>query len=330
MAEFKDTVSLTVNNRNNVESELRNIPGIAGLKWSFHVYPFGLANTSQFIEAYVRVTGGDVLVNATMKGFDSAYRTNSTKTFNHEIMDGNMQGCLDLYSNANIRNGYGINCTITCDVTFKLKEVKIVPLMLHELIDESKAHCTDAKINVDKTDIKVHRGFLSMISPVFNAMFSPDTKESKTGTINITDFTVATVKNALNYCYGTDLGKKTAAEVIDMLRFYDKYDIQPAITKLEAWLKASLTTKNFAPIAAYAWQFSRTSLQADCGRMFHRNVKDLACHPDFVVLDPIVIAGVAQAGLVSTGAKIPATSTAGQPSKAPAVDLTSRQHRKRK
>uniref|UniRef100_A0A7E4W8D7 BTB domain-containing protein n=1 Tax=Panagrellus redivivus TaxID=6233 RepID=A0A7E4W8D7_PANRE len=104
---------------------------------------------------------------------------------------------------------------------------------------------------------QIHRGFLSMISPVFSAMFGPETIETKTGIVNITDFTHETVKSAIDYCYGHLFNDKTAADVTDMLRFYDKYDIPAAIEKLEAYLVDNMTIKNFPPMAAYAWQHSR-------------------------------------------------------------------------
>uniref|UniRef100_A0A7E4VQ21 Uncharacterized protein n=1 Tax=Panagrellus redivivus TaxID=6233 RepID=A0A7E4VQ21_PANRE len=90
-----------------------------------------------------------------------------------------------------------------------------------------------------------------------------------------------------------------------MLEFYDKYDMQPLMTKLEAWLEANMTINNFSPIAAYAWKYSRLSFQEDCGRMFHENRNEIVDHPDFVALDPTVIAAVVKAGYTSTGRTIP-------------------------
>uniref|UniRef100_A0A7E4UQH1 GLOBIN domain-containing protein n=1 Tax=Panagrellus redivivus TaxID=6233 RepID=A0A7E4UQH1_PANRE len=84
-----------------------------------------------------------------------------------------------------------------------------------------------------------------------------------------------------------------------MLRFYDKYDIQAAIQKLETWLPQNFTTENFFPIVKYAWQNSKESLQAMSGKIFYENAKDLACHRDFGKLEPEFITAVVRAGIVA-------------------------------
>uniref|UniRef100_A0A7E4ZQS6 BTB domain-containing protein n=1 Tax=Panagrellus redivivus TaxID=6233 RepID=A0A7E4ZQS6_PANRE len=307
----EDKVSVDIVSANNVESELRDVPGAPWLKWSLHIYPLGQNNESAFIGVFIRIVGGRANVNATFHIRGAYYNRDYRYPFCQEFNDGEEHGYEDWYSNVGIKNGNTSKdkpCTVTCSATLTLNLIKLAPIMLHELIDESKPHCSDARVTIGMDEIKVQRGFLSMISPVFHAMFSPETKESKTGVVKITDFTVATVRNALDYCYGVDLNVDTVEEVIDMLRFYDKYDIQPTIAKLEARLKELMNTSNFAPIAAYAWQYSREMLQAECGRMFHKNMTVLACHLDFVVLDPVIVSGVLKEGLKSTGVTIPEAS----------------------
>uniref|UniRef100_A0A7E4VQ15 BTB domain-containing protein n=1 Tax=Panagrellus redivivus TaxID=6233 RepID=A0A7E4VQ15_PANRE len=298
---LEDTVILKVANTTKVESELRDVPGASWLKWSLQVYPARRSNKIGSIEVYLRVVGGDATVKATIVCDFGTYQRKTTRTLNEEFTDGDVYGFNNFCKNTFFYINY-IH-TFTCTAVFKPKSV-LTGLTIHELIDESKAHCLDAKIVIGTEEIKVHRGFLSMISPVFTAMFKPETQESQTGVVNITDFSFSTVKNALEYCYGVDLNVGTVAEVVSMLRFYDKYDIQPAVVKLEAWLKANLTVKNFAPIAAYAWRHSRESLQADCGRMFYEKA-DIVKQLEFAALDPTVIAGVVKAGYTSTGKTIP-------------------------
>uniref|UniRef100_A0A7E4URC1 BTB domain-containing protein n=1 Tax=Panagrellus redivivus TaxID=6233 RepID=A0A7E4URC1_PANRE len=298
MAEIlKDQVAVNVSGYNSGSSVIRAIPGSEGLKWSFYVYPKGKEGSSSYIDVYIRVEGGGAYVKATFDGYTS-YSGSFKKTFEHEFNDGEEHALKGVWSNQYAMQGR--NLTITCTATFEPMKTKLDPLMVHELIDKTKSHSSNATIVVDTDEIKIHRGFLSMLSPVFTAMFSPETKESKTGIVNIKDFPVTTVQNAINYCYGVDLGRISAADVVEMLQFYDKYDMQPLMTKLEAWLKANLTVKNFAPIAAYAWKYSRLSFQADCGRMFHKNRNEIMDRPDFVALDPTVIAGVVIAGYTST------------------------------
>uniref|UniRef100_A0A7E4W914 BTB domain-containing protein n=1 Tax=Panagrellus redivivus TaxID=6233 RepID=A0A7E4W914_PANRE len=185
-----------------------------------------------------------------------------------------------------------------------IERAYLAPLTVQEMIDSTNPRCSDATITVGKHNtIQINRGFMSMISPVFCAAFGPDTKESQTGIIDIKDFNYETVKCAIDYCYGQAFEKKTATEVTDMLRFYDKYDIQAAIEKLETWLMNNMTIENFPPTAAYAWQYSRDTLQTECGMVYHDNITALACRPDFAELDPIVLAGIVQAGVAAS--KVP-------------------------
>uniref|UniRef100_A0A7E4ZQY1 BTB domain-containing protein n=1 Tax=Panagrellus redivivus TaxID=6233 RepID=A0A7E4ZQY1_PANRE len=298
-----DSISVTFTTTDNVTSQVRDVPGAPGRKWWISVYPLGITDDKGYVDASVHVAGGGVTMNANIV-LSNEFVNGILKGLCHEFKDGGAFK-VTLCNNVFVMMAQ-FTLTVTCNATFHQMGANLVPLMVHEMFQES--YQSDAAIAIGEDTIKVHRGFLSMVSPVFKAMFNPETQESQTGIVKITDFSVTTVKNALDYCYGVDVGKKTAVEVVDMLRFYDKYDLQSAIKKLEAWLKANLAVKNFAPIAAYAWQYSRESLQAECGRVFRANSTDLVVNPDFVNLDPVIVSGVLKACLISSEASIPETS----------------------
>uniref|UniRef100_A0A7E4WCF3 MATH domain-containing protein n=1 Tax=Panagrellus redivivus TaxID=6233 RepID=A0A7E4WCF3_PANRE len=150
---LKDQVTITVSGWAKAESEPREIPGAPWLKWSLHAYPRGKANTSNFIEVFVRVVGGGVHVNALLEGQSYGY-SQVKKTFEHEFNDGEEHGCKDFCDTAYSTDEYPFQ--ITCTATFKPKETKLTPLMVHELIDKSKPHFSDAKIVIGTEEIKVY------------------------------------------------------------------------------------------------------------------------------------------------------------------------------
>uniref|UniRef100_A0A7E4W7T7 BTB domain-containing protein n=1 Tax=Panagrellus redivivus TaxID=6233 RepID=A0A7E4W7T7_PANRE len=278
-----DLISVFVGYDKDNEYDVHDVPDVPGLKWSLLIESNEFAQT---VSAHLHVIGAAGTVTGAM--YCQSDSEIETKYFKFDFVN-EEKHVIDI-------DGFQ---RITCTATFLIpptKKATLAPLMVHELIDPTKPTCFDATIKVEGGDIKVHRGFLSMISPVFSVVFGPDTSESKTGIVSITDFTHETVKNALDYCYGRNVEEKPMTEITDMLRFYDKYDIEAAIEKLEAWLTEKLTVENFVPIAVYAWQYSLESLQGECGKMFLEHVEELACHPDLVQLDPNVIAGIYRAG----------------------------------
>uniref|UniRef100_A0A7E4UMV8 BTB domain-containing protein n=1 Tax=Panagrellus redivivus TaxID=6233 RepID=A0A7E4UMV8_PANRE len=99
----------------------------------------------------------------------------------------------------------------------------------------------DFKFLLDGKCIPVHKEYMSNISPVFKAMFSHDTKETRTGTIEITDFDYDTVKAAVDLLYGHAFESKSLPEVILMLRFCEKYFITSAVNQLKGWLLNNTT-----------------------------------------------------------------------------------------
>uniref|UniRef100_A0A7E4VDU7 BTB domain-containing protein n=1 Tax=Panagrellus redivivus TaxID=6233 RepID=A0A7E4VDU7_PANRE len=80
----------------------------------------------------------------------------------------------------------------------------------------------DTDIVVGESTLKVHRHFLCMISSVFHAYFTHDSKEAQTGELQIDDFEFQTVKNVVDHCQGRDIPDLSLQEAFDLLRFADK------------------------------------------------------------------------------------------------------------
>uniref|UniRef100_A0A7E4URE5 BTB domain-containing protein n=1 Tax=Panagrellus redivivus TaxID=6233 RepID=A0A7E4URE5_PANRE len=285
---LKDSVSVTTVKADNVKSDLREVPGAPWLKWSFNVYPRYKYGSE--VGGCVRLVGGDATVNATI----SVLNQNVTKYFVHFFNDGEEHGCGVISNDKMHWKRSKISYTITCTATFKPVEVDIEPSPHFQKPEEAKA---DAKIVIGENEIEVNRDYLASISPVFKDIFQSDTNESKTGIVNIADFTFATVKDALDHCSGVVVKHKSVLDLLDLLRFYQEYKIEPVIPDLEALLKANFRLKHFIPVAAYAWKYPCDALQADCGRMFNDNIRAIAWKPEFLALDPNVIYGVVKASV---------------------------------
>uniref|UniRef100_A0A7E4VNH1 BTB domain-containing protein n=1 Tax=Panagrellus redivivus TaxID=6233 RepID=A0A7E4VNH1_PANRE len=176
-------------------------------------------------------------------------------------------------------------------------------LNVFELVADSQQ---DVDFRLVDGDIKVHRGFLSVISPVFRAMFTHDSKEAKSGVIEVSDFKLTTVKNVINFCYGQDTGVSSSPDVIDMLHFADKYDIKAVVKKLEASLGASINKRNFYSIVQYAWDFDRDGLKTACGKFYRQNV-GVCLSPEFAQMS-----GSTQLGVIAAAASIESSDSANE------------------
>uniref|UniRef100_A0A7E4UUB5 BTB domain-containing protein n=1 Tax=Panagrellus redivivus TaxID=6233 RepID=A0A7E4UUB5_PANRE len=131
--------------------------------------------------------------------------------------------------------------------------------------DYLRKEMTDGMITLK---IKVHRHFLALISPVFNAMLTNDTKENRLGKSEIEDFDYDTVKLAIDFCYGrqVDLPIEIA---IGVLRFADKYDIKAVMAELQHIPFVDKITKdNFCKVVHYAFDMSLEALTLRCGEFF--------------------------------------------------------------
>uniref|UniRef100_A0A7E4VKD1 BTB domain-containing protein n=1 Tax=Panagrellus redivivus TaxID=6233 RepID=A0A7E4VKD1_PANRE len=278
-------------------SSLHAVRGYPHLKWSFAAVPDIKDEGPVSIKTYIRVVGGPATVIGTVKIVDSYApgRKPKIRHFKFHLEDGKKR-----YFKRKIQIPWKFEYTITCKATFLPGGSKAIDLTTNHEFISMDSDFFDATIRVEDGEIKVNRGFLSMISPVFGAMFHHDTEESKTGMINITDFTHKTIQNVLDYCYGRNTTHTTPATVIDMIRFCDKYIIKPPMEKLHTWLKRNCTIKNFAAIADYAWQNDDKSLQGKCGQVFNKNLEKLCGCPDFIQLGATVVAAIFKAGAAAS------------------------------
>uniref|UniRef100_A0A7E4W537 BTB domain-containing protein n=1 Tax=Panagrellus redivivus TaxID=6233 RepID=A0A7E4W537_PANRE len=192
-----------------------------------------------------------------------------------------------MFKDTAVKNGKVI-VEITARFTVIMLNAQKAPPM-HFLLDSSK-HCDpDVDIVVGEKQFKVHNGYITMISPVFYAMFDHDTKEARNNCIPIPDFDFDIVKNAIDFCYGNELPQLSIWKVVDVLRFADKYDIRGVTTILEGVLLDNLTVNTFSAIADYAWQFNKDNIQQKCVSFFNKNRAEISKLEEFVTLSPEIV-----------------------------------------
>uniref|UniRef100_A0A7E4UMW2 BTB domain-containing protein n=1 Tax=Panagrellus redivivus TaxID=6233 RepID=A0A7E4UMW2_PANRE len=165
----------------------------------------------------------------------------------------------------------------------------VIQLFPIDLVKASDDDVSDLEIVVGDRKLKAHKGFLSMISPVFNAMFTHTTKEAQTGVVTIKDFDHATVKAAIDLLYGQPFEPQSIQDVIGILRFAEKYIIKGATDRLETWLIDHLTVDDFGAVIKHAWDHNSDKLKNICGQFYYDNL-EFTLSPGFRQLD----AGIAK------------------------------------
>uniref|UniRef100_A0A7E4ZS36 BTB domain-containing protein n=1 Tax=Panagrellus redivivus TaxID=6233 RepID=A0A7E4ZS36_PANRE len=178
---------------------------------------------------------------------------------------------------------------IRCSVEFQVG----VPLsFLKARLFESCSHVdTDLELVMESGSVKVHKSLLSLISPVFHAMFLHDTVELKSKKVEITDFDFDVVKAAIDFCY--DRAELLSVElIVGMLRFGDKYDIKTITVQLETILPCNLTIATFCLIVQYAYDCSRPGLLSECSKFFKRHQLQITAMGTFAALPPQLVVNV--------------------------------------
>uniref|UniRef100_A0A7E4UTP7 BTB domain-containing protein n=1 Tax=Panagrellus redivivus TaxID=6233 RepID=A0A7E4UTP7_PANRE len=147
----------------------------------------------------------------------------------------------------------------------------------------------DAQLIVDDQSVQIHRNYMSLISPVFAAMFKEGTKEAQTGHLDIPDFTYEIVKRAIDYCYGESLVEESAHSILDIYRFADKYDIA-AIRKTidDHFEKDSITEDTFCDFLSYASEQNNDEVMKRCAKFLKDNMHT-TLRSDFIALESDVM-----------------------------------------
>uniref|UniRef100_A0A7E4VZC1 BTB domain-containing protein n=1 Tax=Panagrellus redivivus TaxID=6233 RepID=A0A7E4VZC1_PANRE len=179
---------------------------------------------------------------------------------------------------------------LICDLEFEFS----VPwtFMRHSVFYSCEHIDFDFDLVVDNRCIKVHKQFISFISPVFHAALTHRTKEARTGKLKITDFEYHILEAAINFCYGRDIIDFSVDNIIGILRFADKYDIKSVIIELENLLSINLTKNTFSQVYHFASDCCKQYLLAKCVQFFRINHHDVKHVKEFCELPPQLVANL--------------------------------------
>uniref|UniRef100_A0A7E4VN43 BTB domain-containing protein n=1 Tax=Panagrellus redivivus TaxID=6233 RepID=A0A7E4VN43_PANRE len=265
----------------------REIPFSDGLKWWINCYPAGHRHgTMEHVGVFLHVNRN---VKATYRVVVAAASITAYAT--SDFVSGKSWGWASFASHQQLlpffRDG---KLPITCTVEFFLP----VPLAcLKPSVFESCDHiAADLDLVMKDGIVMVHRNFLTLISPVFHAMFLHQTEESKSKKVNITDFDFNTVKTAIDFCYGRVSDFESVDVLIGVLRFADKYTIKSVTAQLEHVPAANLSPATFCPIIHYAYECSKADLFSECCKFYQNHETEIKDTKNFATLPPQLVASV--------------------------------------
>uniref|UniRef100_A0A7E4ZZM1 BTB domain-containing protein n=1 Tax=Panagrellus redivivus TaxID=6233 RepID=A0A7E4ZZM1_PANRE len=130
--------------------------------------------------------------------------------------------------------------------------------------------------------------YLSLVSPVFKAMFNKSTMASRAGIVNITDFSYDVGKAGVDYIYGVPLSDDSIEKVVEVYKFVDQYDIDAARKHLLKYFEEEVNESNFCTIAKFAWTHSNEQVLQKC-ITFLASHSNLTLTKDFIELDQRLI-----------------------------------------
>uniref|UniRef100_A0A7E4W4L6 BTB domain-containing protein n=1 Tax=Panagrellus redivivus TaxID=6233 RepID=A0A7E4W4L6_PANRE len=250
-------------------SQKREIPYTNGTKWWLSMYPGGESDEFEdYISVRFNVTA-PVNVHVTFAIEDTEIK----KVICHPYIQSWI--CLPRFASHDDvwPELCGTSLELSCTVKF---DFDLRPKCLKSSLFHSCDHIPmDFEFVVGDSNVKAHRQFLALISPVFHAVFSHDTIEARTGQLVVKDFEFNVVKAAIDFCYGRELNDNSIETIVGVLRFGDKYDIKSFSAELEKVLLFNLNSQSFCVIAHYAFDCSKADIMEECAKFFKENINKL-------------------------------------------------------
>uniref|UniRef100_A0A7E4V4N0 BTB domain-containing protein n=1 Tax=Panagrellus redivivus TaxID=6233 RepID=A0A7E4V4N0_PANRE len=268
----------------------RDIPRSDGLQWWSAWCPAGDRDTAKgYVSVFLHVNKpAKTKYTFTVDGSLISYTTT------YEFLDSEGFGWSQFASHKKLRPLFRDGkLNITCSVEFDVK-VPFTSFVPHvfQLFDHIP---TDMELIVGSERMPCHKNFISMISPVFHAMFSHDTAESNSSQVEITDFDYETVKAAVDLCYGRQLENPSIDTIVAILRFADKYIITAVTNGFERLPLANLSVETFCTVAHYAYDCNKDALLAECSKFFKNHQAEIKETEKFVKLPLAFVVDVIKA-----------------------------------
>uniref|UniRef100_A0A914PPE7 BTB domain-containing protein n=1 Tax=Panagrolaimus davidi TaxID=227884 RepID=A0A914PPE7_9BILA len=123
----------------------------------------------------------------------------------------------------------------------------------------------DFTISVENKEIKVHKVILKNCSNVFQAMFNSKMKESIENKVEIIDFSFDVVEIGIKMIYNCSFETTLSLEdLMKLLQFFDKYNIQSLKDKVEPFLIAQISAANVCHLTNYSILTNSFKLKNKC------------------------------------------------------------------
>lgn len=154
-----------------------------------------------------------------------------------------------------------------CQYSFKTVIDKIKFLCNNSCMSDISFICEDK-------EIKAHKMFLSMGSPVFHSMFYGDWKSVTSDVIYITDTSYEYFLEFLQFLY-TDKINLNLKNSCDLLYLARKYMVKLLEKKCFKFFYKNLNVENVIPILQNSVVFENDKLKVYCLNFIHKNISDL-------------------------------------------------------
>uniref|UniRef100_A0A7E4ZZZ6 BTB domain-containing protein n=1 Tax=Panagrellus redivivus TaxID=6233 RepID=A0A7E4ZZZ6_PANRE len=286
-----DTVTLTLNEADltgkkvgeYIRTPLRKVACSDGLEWSISCHPAGrMPESANHISLLFNVTK-TVSTRFEFKINGLSFLPPKCHYFSH----GGGHGFAKFASHEELRPLFtdgqlAIICEVAFDISVPFSFLATPTVRLSDHVP------TDFELVVGLDRVKVHKGYISLISPVFHAMLSHDTAEAKSGKVDIKDFDFETVKAAINFCYGREPENLCVDTIVGILRFADKYDV--VTVELSKIPLANISPETFATVAHYAYDCSKHDLFNACCKYFKEHEAEIVTTEKFTALTPNFVA----------------------------------------
>ncbi|GBM09730.1 TD and POZ domain-containing protein 2 [Araneus ventricosus] len=140
---------------------------------------------------------------------------------------------------------------------------------------------SDTEIRTTTKTFPVHKGVLSVRSPVFRSMFSHDMKEKNSGHVDITDFEDDTVHRMLLYIYTDSLEDLQFESASKLYTIADKYQIPALKISCSSFLKENLCPKNACDALVLADLHNDDDLKSSVRDYILRQRKQVFCSEEW-------------------------------------------------
>lgn len=145
---------------------------------------------------------------------------------------------------------------------------------------------SDFLIVVGSREFRVHKNVLSIISPVFAAMFENDMTEEQTSQMTIPDFSAVAVEEFLKYVYTGHIPNDTNA--MELFALSAKYDVKGLKDACEEMIFENCDCTNALEIFALGHLYCSDDMKALAAYEIERSfpskisLKDLMAHPEIL------------------------------------------------